>query len=495
MSRCCNRNEVWPRVGCGVLIPLLAWLLAGLPCAADESSTNAAAAAVPSTNAAPAGAPWRFRIGPLFEIGRSQDGVDLLAVRPLFCRVSESRAQESITDAVWPVSSFHRRDDYFHWWVLPAFGKDESVQDPLSRHSLWVVPLYARGRTRAGDDFEALFPIGGSVRDLFGFDQLEFAFFPAYLHYETGAQATDSYLWPIYLHETGPLRERRRFFPVYGVTTTATERSTFTFWPFWSHQVFDGPRQHGTASMLFPVYGRVDTDAQQGWMAVPPLFSHMTFTNGDESLRCPWPIYESTRRRDSRRENLWPLWTHTQTPTGHRGTVAWPFWWEDFTETGGRREASETLVPFYHAARSEIRTGSNGVYAADLDYVRYWPVYSREETPAGTRIRVPEFTFLRDGQGIERNWAPFWSWYVQSGRGESVDHDVFWGLARWGRQCDHSLYGQVGPLADWRRRPGGRLEWSVLGGLLGAEGSGETARRRWFWFWTTERGNDEGAQR
>ncbi|MEI8243155.1 MAG: hypothetical protein WCI17_07810 [bacterium] len=467
----------------------------GLDSVVRAPASGAAPAGAATHAAAPAAAAaWRFRIGPVFEIGRSGEGVNVLAVRPLFSRVSETNTPESITDAVWPVSSFHRRDDYFHWWALPAFGKDANVRDPLSRHTFWLLPIYCSGRTRAGEDFEALFPVGGSVRDFLGMDELQFFFFPLYLNYRKGNQETDSYLWPVYLQETGPKRERFRIFPVYGTTTTATERATFAFWPFWTRQVFDGPKQHGTSEMLFPVYGRVDTDRQHGWMALPPFFSRMEMTNGETNLRCPWPFFETGHRKDRDKESRWPLWTHTETPTGHRGTIAWPFWWEESSAAGGRREQSETLVPFYHAARSEVRAGNGGEYVADLDYVRFWPIYSREETPERTRIRVPELTLMRDGQGIERNWAPFWSWYVQQeGRG-GVDHDLFWGLARWGRQCDHTTYAQLGPLVAWKRPPGGRLDWTVLGGLLGREGEGAAAQSRWFWFWTRGGMDEAGEQ-
>ena len=466
-----------PSVSLALVIFLLLGTATLTLCAADAPSSHV-------TNATPAGAAWRFRIGPFFEIGQSREGLDVLAIRPLFCRVADTNVHESLTDVAWPWSSFHRRDDYFHWWAFPAFGKDENVRDPLSRHTFWLLPVYCEGRTRAGDDFAALFPFGGDVRDFLWLDEVRFALFPLYLNYRQGKQETTSWLWPIFSHETGPLRERRSVFPIYGTSTSATERSTFAFWPFWTQQVFDGPKKHGAAEMLFPVYGRVDTDTQRGWMALPPFFSRMTMSNGETSLRCPWPFYETATGKDGRKDNLWPLWTHVETTDGQRGTIAWPIWWENAAgEPGGRRAQDESLAPFYHASRSE--TCVDGQTNVDWDYVRIWPLYSRNETPAGTRIRVPELTFLRDGQGIERNWAPFWSWYVQSRQGVACDHDIFWGLVRWGHQCDHAAYAQVGPLVSWQRPPNGSLDWNLLCGLLGREGDGAATRTRWFWFWTS----------
>jgi hypothetical protein len=440
--------------------------------------TNAASAAV--TLDTPA-TPWRFRLGPFLEVGRSRAGVELLALRPLFSRVADTNHAEAITDLLWPWSSWHRRADRLDGWAFPAFYLDEDVREPLARYSFWLLPVYVEGRTRAGDDFGAVFPLGGDLRDFLWLDELHFTCFPLHLSYRQGAQQTESYLWPLYLRETGPKRERFRLFPVYGTSTTATQRATFAFWPFWTQENFDGPKQHGSAEMLFPIYGRVDTDTQQGWMALPPLFSRMTMTNGETRLRAPWPIYETARTQDTAKDNCWPLWTHTATPTGHRGTIAWPLWWEETSTAPGRQEQRRSLVPFYHVVRRTGRT-EGAAAAGALDYVRVWPFYSCYERPEGTRIRVPELTWMRDGLGIERNWAPFWSWYVQTDMPDGArDHDLFWGLARWGRQCDDTTYVQVGPLAAWQQRPDGCGSWQLLGGLVGRTTAGSVTRTHWFW--------------
>ena len=145
----------------------------------------AARAEIPSTNApaAAGAAAWHFRVGPFFEIGQSREGLDVLAVRPFYSRVAGTNAHESLTDVVWPWSSFHRRDDYSDWWAFPAFDKDENVRDPLSRHTFWLLPIYCEGRTRSGEDFAAVFPINGSIRDFIWLDELHFTLFPLYLDF------------------------------------------------------------------------------------------------------------------------------------------------------------------------------------------------------------------------------------------------------------------------------------------------------------------------
>lgn len=462
--------------------PALALLVCLPPLAARgealDTSVMSPAGGVPASQAACT--PWRFRLGPLFETGQSDQGVHLLAVRPLFCHIADDAGRESITDVLWPWSSFHRRDEAFQWWALPAFGKDENVRDPHSRHTFWLLPVYCEGRTRGGDDFAALFPLGGEVRDFLLQDEVRFVFFPLYLSSRQGDQHVESWLWPIYLREQGPKRDRLRVFPFYGVTTTATVRSSFVLWPIWTEQTFNEPKRHGTADMLFPIYGRVATDHQHGWLALPPFFSRMQADDATQ-LRCPWPFYEVVEKPDGRKQSYWPVWGRSVDSNETRHSALWPIWWDATHDHADQRATETALEPFYyHATFSRRRDGQA---ATNLDYVRIWPVYSRYERPDGARVRVPELTFMREGLGIERNWAPFWSWYVQYTRGAAREHDVFWGLARWGRECNDTSYGQASIFFSWSRPKQGRLDWNVLGGLVGRASEGKATRYRWLWFW------------
>jgi hypothetical protein len=436
--------------------------------------------------------PWRFRLGPFFEIGRSDRGVGVFALRPLFSRVEDPAAQERVTDILWPWSSFHRRDRHADWWALPAFGKDEDVDDPLSRRTFWLLPVFADGRTRDGDHFTAVFPLAGRVRDVFWIDEARFALFPLWARTRQGPEEATSWLWPIYLRETGPDRQRFRLFPFYGETTTPTKTNRFAFWPFWTETVYHEPRRHGRAEMLFPVYATIDTDRDRGWMVLPPFFGR-TEMDGRTSVRCPWPFYTRSDGPGTRGRAWWPLWTSQQTANGSRGNLLWPLGWQSEILGRDTRETRTSFVPVYHAARFEHR-GTNGAWAARMDYVRVWPLYSRYALEEGTRVRVPELTLLRDGRGIERNWAPFWSWYVYNRRGDARDTDIFWGLARWGRQWDHTAYGRIGPLFNWQAPPSGDTAWQVLGGLIGRQNVNGAGRRQWLWFWHTG-GDAAGGER
>ncbi len=470
------RSHVWRALALALLTTVLPGVCDAHAEGLDSSSVSPVGAG--PTNPA-VGKPWHFRVGPFFEVGQSDRGVHLLAVRPLYSRIADDAGSESITDVVWPWSSWHRRDESFGWWALPAFGMDADVRDAKSRHSFWLLPVYAEGRTRGGDDFAALFPFGGNLRGFLLQDEVKFVFFPLYLSMRQGEQRTESWLWPIYLRETGPARDRVRVFPVYGVTTTATARSAFCFWPFWTDQVFNEPKRHGTAEMLFPLYGRIDTDHQRGWMALPPFFSRIQ-TDQQTQLRCPWPFYEVVEKPDGRKQAYWPVWSRASNSNETRHSAFWPIWWDSVSTFGSRRETHTSLVPFYyHTTAARLQDGQA---TTNLDYVRYWPFYSRYARPDGTRIRVPELTFMREGMGIERNWAPFWSWYVQAKQGRAAEHDVLWGLARWGRECDDTTYGQGGFLFSWSRPPQGRLNWDVLGGICGRAASGSETQYHWLWF-------------
>jgi len=466
-----------------------AFCLAPLAWAGTTPATNGVSPAASETHvSAFAGKPWRFRLGPVFEWSHDRRGVDEFALRPLFSRASDDAQHEHYTDVIWPWSSFHEREKYFDWWAFPAFGKDENVDAPLSRHTLWLLPIYCEGRTRAGHNFAAVFPLGGTVCDFLGMDQMEFLFFPLYVGYHQGHQTGECYLWPIYCRETGPVRDKYRVFPFYGRMTNATERDSFVLWPFWTEQTFDGPKKKGTAEMLFPIYGSVNTDKQKGWMVLPPFFSYLK-SEDETKLHCPWPFYQKERLKNGDKTAYWPLWDDTRTSTGERRYILWPCWWEYRSEASDRCETSSYLVPFYYQDQFAHKVENH--FVSDMDYLRIWPLFSQSRSGEDSRFRFLELSPLRDARGLESNWAPFWSLYVCERHGSAYDHDVLWGLARWGKQCDDIHYGQVGPFFFWSHGPQASLEWSFLSGLIGREGQGDHACTRWLWFFHSGQSADE----
>ena len=379
------------------------------------------------TNRTPDRVVNRFRIGPFFEHRTTRDGGVFWAFRPFYSRLSDPVSDTRIDDVVWPLGTFHRSQEQRWWRMLLAYGSDLDVHRDDSAWSSALFPVYYRGRTRQGEDYRALFPVYGHIPHMLLMDDIDFTFFPGYLDYTVNGVEREYYLWPIFSH-TGkePGVERTGIFPFYGRTERRDERHTYRFWPFWTSAVYSGERNPGDSWMLFPVCGQVDRAKEQQWLFLPPFFSHAT-TDAAERWRMPWPFVETFETKTERKRSFWPVYGDVGREDEKRWYAAWPLI-ESFTLTSkGRRTERSRFFPFYVDETVYTPDASGGERIAET-YTRFWPFYSKETDRDSSRLRALELSLIRYSGGIERNWAPFWTFYERIERKDEIESDALWGL-------------------------------------------------------------------
>ncbi len=420
------------------------------------------------------GGAWRFRLGPLIEFGRDASGVETRAVRPLFSSLSDPAADTGVCDAVWPAASFFRRGSHETGWVLLAgWSRDAAAEaDGDARRNQWLLPLYLGGRTRTGARYTSIFPLYGDIPELFLAQDIRFVLFPFYLRYRTAGIERRFMPWPLVSRATRDDGDvRHGYFPFYGSAKTDGAVNSYVFWPFWTRQVFEREGRRGDAKMLFPIVARVSTEAEHSWMALPPFIGHGTVSNKtgvSSCTRAPWPFFVRESGPGYDRESYWPFYGSRRTvmrESVEREIYAlWPIAHFERHSRPGARFSSDQICPFYYADERVSESRSGGGTERER-YTRVWPLGSYQARNDRFRLRLLELWPMRHGGGIERNWAPFWTWFVRSGSGESArDTDIFWGLVRWGETPSGARYGQVSALLSWRRaRPGAALAWRVAG--------------------------------
>ena len=65
-------------------------------------------------------------------------------------------------------------------------------------------------------------------------------------------------------------------------------------------------------------------------------------------------------------------------------------------------------------------------------YTRLWPFWSCETKKGLSHHRVLELVPIRHTEGIDRNWAPFWTFWECRDRPDGrTRHSVFWNLITW----------------------------------------------------------------
>lgn len=380
---------------------------------------------------------FRFRLGPFLEWGSRDGAVSRVAVRPFFAwERSVLNHRDRDMEVVWPLTHFAWRSEGYHNRIVLAFWNRVDVTGQRSRdYSLAIPPIWAHGRDE-GKNYWGLFPIWGRLPRFFLTEDFRWGLFPLWLSYRTGGSRSvrrDYILWPLFSLKHDPSESRWALWPLYGTKQEPDFDSRFILWPFWNDQTFHAKNHRGTAWMLWPIMERINADTEQGYGLIPPLFRWSWTTDGAWLLRCPWPLFE--RYRDPR-ESTWKSWRFWGMT--HRGSR--DGWWCLYPIMLSQRQRTENVYnrvfrvwPFYvdeesHGydihGRSRLRTS----------HFRIWPFFAVDyDEQAGMRYRSLVLFPIRDVPAVERNWAPFWTFYSATQRPDSneVLHELFWGLIWW----------------------------------------------------------------
>ena len=429
-----------------------------------------------------------WRVTPFLEFGETASGGSAVAVRPLYSRETRVNGEEkrSETDVLWPIGAFHRVNDTLRWRFFPAFGEDYDVNDPDSRWNFWLLPLYFQGRTHDGEDYAALFPIYGEIRDFLTFDRINFELFPLHTTFTRAKVEGESWLWPIYRRRKGEHFDQLSIFPIYGVAThTGSEEWTrhFICWPLWTDIEMRGPIAHGDGFVFFPFYGQIDMDRQQTRMILPPFFSRTTGIDGYSRLFAPWPFIQIEDSPKRTKRTFWPLcgWSETSDHQTSRWFALWPIFGGEKVDYGSREVRRTYANPiFYKEKRVVADQEKNGAPLSEPAVTRIWPLYSKRSGKDGSSFtRVPELYPLGRHAAVERNWAPLWSLYTAtSDPAAGTRSELLWGILAWGRNSTGGSHGSLWPVFDFDRKPG-FTAWSLLKGLAGRDADGGL---RFLWF-------------
>ena len=160
------------------------------------------------------------QLGPFWERVETPDGAVRRSVRPfVWTDIRSAEAGVEHKEILWPVWSRDRRADQVSWRFLCFFGMDKDVTGEGSpQDRSWIFPLWFSGTSKAGEDYAALFPVHGTIREMF-WDRISFTLFPLWATWDRNDCHTWSVLWPFVQRQTGPGRDAWRVIPFWGHTT------------------------------------------------------------------------------------------------------------------------------------------------------------------------------------------------------------------------------------------------------------------------------------
>ena len=434
---------------------------------------------------------WKA-LGPFFETIRDPVGRTFSALRPFFSKSVDPEKNHERKDYLWPLASAGHYENRLTWRVLLVYGRNWDTEAP-SRHRWLLFPLIAHGRDSQGDQFFALMPFGGEVREMFWKDSIRFVLFPLYMSTQVNEQVSRSVLWPIISWTHGDGTKRFRIFPFYGHSKEKDKWTRrFVLWPFWSSVRYEYPEEQGKGFVLFPLFGKVNTNKQKSWMVIPP-FIRSTKGEDHREIMAPWPFVQYKRTPDTKKFYLWPLWGHRTSESLDTSFVLWPFIRKQELRRSAAALRSFYLFPFIaHQAEhipdttvlepageaSEPQPDITQQTTVRKRYLKLWPLMSYQREEDASRLRILELWPFRRMRGVEQNWSAFWTLYERDRIGSQVETELLWGLYRRQKAKDGNRSTSIFPLFDHAVHPDQETKkWSLLKGLLRREQQG--LHRRW----------------
>ena len=432
--------------------------------------------------------PQWLALGPLFEktvYGEGEDKNALWAMpRPLYTHFTTDGGTRGGTNALWPLyfSRFRPRGSY--QFLFPFIHTIKDTDSEYNTSRCWLPPVFFTGRKINGGRYYAVFPIGGSIYKLAGFDKVEFILFPLYLKAEKASITSKSYLWPVFQTVKADDFSKWRIFPLFGSKKTSQYIQRYFAWPFFHMLTPRSPETSMGGFFLFPLAGYFHKETEKSktklWTFLWPFFSKYQYGK-DYKLHCPWPFlqfYEQTAENGvSKKSYFWPFYGTYNEPHRHYRFILWPFFRQRHSEIDDNVMKSFSFITFF--SRKKLEDGQEKSSSRHL-----WPLYKIEKEADNSRFWTLALWPNAKGDPVARNYAPFWRIFTYSGSADKTSAQALWGLWQFKHKTDKRLETSLFPAFNFESSTKG-WSFSLLKGLLsgGVKDKKPTGRILWFIRW------------
>ncbi len=444
----------------------------------------------------------RTAAGPfLFEQGAS-DGGKTSGFRPFYVQHTDSLGALKEITVLYPLFYYRNYEDTYEWSIFKLINHSgNTAAIPAERGGKYetfdVWPFYfSRQNNNPETDYRALLPIAGTIKNRFGYDELNWTLLPFYGQAKKGGWTTTATPWP-FIRTTRGTETGFAFWPLFGIRDKpGAFHQEYYLWPLvWNNTTQPHPddpagtpitRQVG----VLPFYTLESKPGSISENYLWPFFGYSDRTEPDRyhETRYFWPFFVQGAGQSAKGEphivNRWgPFYTHSLVKGVDKTWVMWPFWrestWDDPTVAQSKKQF---LWILYWS--QEQRSLTNPA-AAPASKTHVWPLFSTWDNGAGRKqfqLFSPFEVLFTDNPRVRATWSPLFAIarYDQTAPGDTRT-SLLWNLITWKRQdSEQRTEVHVGPLVGVKSDQT-EQKVSLFGGLIGMKRApGET---KWRAFW------------
>ncbi len=458
---------------------LLAGLLAGLGARVRAEESNAWPGRVAQQDDAGQVTSWEG-LGPLL-FGRSTpDGGHRGGFRPFYMEQVDASGRTTLATVLYPIFIYRADSERYQWSLIQLINRAGRQPGAPARADLatenfdWWIFWFSRQTGSPETSYRALFPLGGTIKDRFSMQEVNWVLWPLYVHsWQRGAETTST-PWP-FIRATRGTEQGLALWPIYGWRERPGEfRREFYLWPLgWNQTIQPGEdAPPGTAPTrkvgFIPFYtgetGPRGRDETYLW----PFFGYTDRTApvAYHETRYLWPFLVQGHG-PQRTVNRWaPFYTHSVSKGVDKTWVMWPFVRQaKWNEGAVAQTRTQFLYLLYYS--DEQRSLTNPA-AATAERTHVWPLFSLWDNGAGRRqlqLLSPLEVFFPNNDQVRDVWTPLFAVYRYDQRAAQEKRwSLLWGMLSWREQAERREF-HLGPLLRAERSPdaGWRVFWFDFG--------------------------------
>lgn len=436
--------------------------------------------------------------GPLLFKKSLADGSVSSGFRPIYVQTRTATGELSQALFVYPLFAYAADAETFRWSVFELVKRSGRKADapPLKGSftdpdvfEVWPFWFSRQDRQEPTASYRALFPIAGTLKNRFGYQQLSWTLFPFYVRSEKRDVVTTATPWPI-LRVTRGSASGFALWPLFGWQNGPGEtRQRFYLWPLGYNNSTPPPADAPANSPpsrqvgFLPFYTREQSpgfvNENFGW----PFFGYTDRTTPYRyhETRYFWPFFVQGRGDDRFRNRWGPFYTHSVVKGYDKTWIGWPIYRQaQWTDEGITQTKRQVFFFLYFSLDQQSATNPTLPHAHKT---HVWPLYSSWDNGAGRRqfqLFSPFEVFFPSNDKVRQVWTPLAAIYRQDRPAPGYARQSFlWNLVTLRRTPERSEF-HLGPLFSVEKNPE-KKRVALGNGLVSLQR--DPASQRWHLSW------------
>jgi hypothetical protein len=387
-------------------------------------------------------------LGPFF-IYKLEDQYKQYGLRPLFYHEHDYNRDKKDVDILYPFAGYSRHENNRDFNILFFINYKSRHTDSYVQRYFNIFPIFFSSFSKnEEDDYLALFPLYGNLKNKFHRDRIKFVFFPLFLQTHTEGETNNNILWPFIGYQSGEGVEGFKIWPFYGYKKKKKPylEDKFALWPLYvkrEKQFYD--EQIRYISYL-PFYSELDSKNINQKSYLWPFFNkYEDRKNGFHRIDAPWPLFNMTRG-EKYENRVFPFFAKEISGEDRDGYFLWPLYSYKTSDLQDYRISKKYYLLFLYKDVKETPKNINGRSSRRIDL---WPIFSYKRDREGNRyinfLSILE-PFLADNKPIKNNFSSFWTLYQNKKlvTGEETTN-ILWNTYR-SRKFNGNRLIQINPL-------------------------------------------------